>query len=488
MESYFKAKGFKEFRQVDLTLNGSQVLSAGTITLQLGEVSESVTVSAEITPLQSGSSERSGVLDNKQLENLLAIGRDSMALVRTMPGVVGGEGGSSLGTSSTPTVNGVNSEYNSATIDGVVGNTRGLSTLDTPINMDAVQEVTLMGSNYQAQYGKSAGGNFNFVTKSGTNQFHGGAYYYFRNEDLNANAFFNKFQGANLARPTYRFNTIGGTIGGPVIWPGHFNVNRDKLFFFVSLEYDPTTSPDGVKKYRIPTQAEINGDFSQTYQSGSATNKPVYIRDPLASAADASSLSTTESSVTIPRRPALCGRSAFRVSSARALLAVLIGVIAAAWMLIDRPAAQPNRLPATPPATQHLQPSTDEAVWQKRWWIEKTARILRGGYGLGPGDDLNALLALPEEEIARRFMKDVRFGDTILDFNMYFLGFKIDDLKDDAEKAYFEKLPTSFKLPPGAVGRLKAVAGKLLNQSETYRTLLHDLVSDSHQPEKASGR
>src|SRR5205823_439231 len=92
-----KAKGFKEFRQVDLTLNGSQVLSAGTITLQLGEVSESVTVSAEITPLQSGSSERSGVLDNKQLENLLAIGRDSMALVRTMPGVVGGEGGSSLG-------------------------------------------------------------------------------------------------------------------------------------------------------------------------------------------------------------------------------------------------------------------------------------------------------------------------------------------------------------------------------------------------------
>src|SRR5262245_59698249 len=100
-------------------------------------------------------------------------------------------------------------------------------------------------------------------------------------------------------------------------------------------------------------------------------------------------------------------------------------------MLVDQPAAQPNRSPAAPPTTQRVQPTTDEAVWQKRWWIEKTARILRGGYGLGPSDDINALLALPEEEIARRFMKDVRFGDTILDFNMYFLGFKIDDLKDD---------------------------------------------------------
>ena len=117
----------------------------------------------------------------------------------------------------------------------------------------------------------------------------------------------------------------------------------------------------------------------------------------------------TESPVTIARRPA------FRVSSPRALLAILLGIAAAVWVLVDKPAAQPNRSPITPPATQRLQATTDEAVWQKRWWIEKTARILRGGYGLGPGDDLNALLALPEEEIARRFMKDVRFGDTILE-------------------------------------------------------------------------
>jgi hypothetical protein len=120
---------------------------------------------------------------------------------------------------------------------------------------------------------------------------------------------------------------------------------------------------------------------------------------------------------------------AFFAYGLRGLLAIVVSVAAIVWMLVDEPLAQSNRSSATPPAT--ARPQSDEALWQKRWWIEKTARILRGGYGLGPGDDINALLALPEEEIARRFMSDVRFGDTILDFNMYFLGFKTDDLKDD---------------------------------------------------------
>jgi hypothetical protein len=125
--------------------------------------------------------------------------------------------------------------------------------------------------------------------------------------------------------------------------------------------------------------------------------------------------------VSIPRGPA------FFAYGLRGLLAIVVSAMV--WMLVGEPSAQTNRPSAAPPAA--ARPQSDEALWQKRWWIEKTARILRGGYGLGPGDDINALLALPEEEIARRFMSDVRFGDTILDFNMYFLGFKTDDLKDD---------------------------------------------------------
>lgn len=279
-----EASGYKELQKVGLRLNASQVLSAGTMVLSIGTVSESVTVSADITPIQINSSERSDVLDSHQMSNLLAIGRDAMALVRVMPGVVGGAGGESLGTSNTPTVNGVNSEYNNATVDGVTGNTRGLSTLDTPLNLDAIKEVTVMAANYQAQYGKTAGANINIVTKNGTQEFHGGAYYYFRNEALNANSYFNKYNGQGRAQ--YRYNTIGGTIGGPVFWPGHFNSAKNKLFFFVSAEDSPITSPDGLKKYTVPTAREIAGDFSQTYNQGSAALVLKNIKKPGALAKD----------------------------------------------------------------------------------------------------------------------------------------------------------------------------------------------------------
>jgi hypothetical protein len=273
-----QAPGFKELRKVNLQLSASQSLSAGTLVLQIGEVSQSVTVSADITPIQVNSSERSDVLDSHQMDNLLAIGRDAMALVRVMPGVVGGEGGSSLGTSGTPVINGVNNEYNNATIDGVTGNTRGLSTLDTPLNLDAIKEISVMAANYQAQYGKTAGSNINVVTKSGTQQFHGSAYYYVRNEAFNANSYFNKFN--NQVRPRYRYNTIGGTIGGPIFWPGHFNIAKNKLFFFVSVEDSPITSPDGLKMYTVPTPMEIAGDFSQTYAQGSANQVVKNIKMP----------------------------------------------------------------------------------------------------------------------------------------------------------------------------------------------------------------
>lgn len=98
---------------------------------------------------------------------------------------------------------------------------------------DAIKEITVMAAKYQAQYGKTAGANINVVTKNGTKHFHGSLYYYFRNEALNANSYFNKYAGQ--ARGRYRYNTVGGTIGGPIFWPGHFNTAKNKLFFFVSI-------------------------------------------------------------------------------------------------------------------------------------------------------------------------------------------------------------------------------------------------------------
>ena len=95
-------------------------------------------------------------------------------------------------------------------------------------------------------------------------------------------------------------------------------------------------------------------------------------------------------------------------------------------MLVNPATAQPGASAVVEETEGVLEGAS---LWQKRWWIDRTARLLRGGEGLGPEDDLAALLPLSKERIARRFMLDERFGDTILDFNLFFLGFKSDQLK-----------------------------------------------------------
>jgi hypothetical protein len=102
--------------------------------------------------------------------------------------------------------------------------------------------------------------------RAARSSFKGSAYYYVRNEAFNANYYFNKFNGQ--ARPRYRYNTVGGTIGGPIYWPRHFNTAKNKLFFFVPIEDSPIKSPDGFKFYTVPTALEVAGNFTQTYAQG----------------------------------------------------------------------------------------------------------------------------------------------------------------------------------------------------------------------------
>ena len=268
-----RSSGFKELRKDNVILAASQRLSIGQFQLQVGAVDQTITVAADVTPLQLTSAERSGTIDSKQTDNLLAVGRDALALVRVMPGVVGSEGNNSLSQSTSPTINGVRSEYTNLTVDGVNGKSTNL--LVTPPNLDAISEVTVLTANYQAEYGKNAGAVINIVTKGGTNQFHGVGYYYARNEAFNANSYFNNLNG--LPRARYRYNTFGGNVGGPIYWPGKFNSAKDKLFFFVSAEYIPITVPDGIRYYTVPTALERQGDFSQTLTVG---GKLIPIIDP----------------------------------------------------------------------------------------------------------------------------------------------------------------------------------------------------------------
>lgn len=266
------APGFKELFKRNLVLTANERLSAGTLTLQVGSVQQSVTVTSAVTPVNTTSAETSGELDVHQLDSELAEGRDFMAMLRTIPGVAWDNGGGSLGSAGTPYINGTRNVYNSASLDGVSGAPRPGQHMDTPPNLDAISEVKVLTAGYQAEYGEgNAGAAINVVTKSGSNQFHGEAYYYNRNEAFNANDWFNKYRG--VPRGRYRFNTIGGNIGGPVYWPGHFNRNKNKLFFFYSQEYWPDQSPS-VSTWQIPTQAELNGDFSQTPAQGKVNPDP----------------------------------------------------------------------------------------------------------------------------------------------------------------------------------------------------------------------
>src|SRR5712692_5662674 len=148
------------------------------------------------------------------------------------------------------------------------------------INQDAVAEVKVLRNNYAAEYGNNGGAMINIVTKSGGREYHGSAYYFLRNEALNANEYFNNKAG--LERGLYRHNIWGVTLGGPV--PKIFsNPERKKLFFFYSFEKPHTITPQDARFVTVPTELERQGDFSQSFSGfDSKTGQPikVFVRDP----------------------------------------------------------------------------------------------------------------------------------------------------------------------------------------------------------------
>ena len=130
------------------------------------------------------------------------------------------------------------------------------------INLDAIAEVRVLLNSYRAEYGRAGGGQVQIVSKGGTSAYHGNVYHYLRNEALNANNFFNN--RSNIKKPRYRFNTFGANLGGPV--PG-LNKDEKKLFFFYSLEAPIVSRPGPVRNWTMPTDREMQGDFSQTLDS-----------------------------------------------------------------------------------------------------------------------------------------------------------------------------------------------------------------------------
>jgi len=270
-----EAKGFKKTQKTNLNVTAAERLTAGQIVLEVGSLTESITVSGEGTPVQTMSQDRSAVVTSAQMSGLMTRGRDFLTMLRVLPGVTPNADPAAIGRTGFPNIQGTRMTYSTVSMDGSSINDLGsMQALGAPTNMDAIAEVKVLLSNYQAEYGRTGGGVINAVTKSGTSEYHGTAYYYKRHEQFNANTFFNNLN--KVAKSRYRYNTWGGTIGGPVPL-GRFNKDKNKLFFFYSQEYLPTASPGSLQKVTVPSDAEINGDFSSTLDTG---NKLIQINDP----------------------------------------------------------------------------------------------------------------------------------------------------------------------------------------------------------------
>jgi hypothetical protein len=143
-------------------------------------------------------------------------------------------------------------------------------------NMDSIAEVKVLSSNYQAEYGRNGGGTVTVISKSGSRNFHGSAYDYRRNEELNANNFFNN--STNTPRPPYRYRMTGYSLGGPVLVPWNRNALKDKLFFFFSQELVGSQVSYAPKFVTTPSALERQGDFSHSYNVNGAL---ISIKDPL---------------------------------------------------------------------------------------------------------------------------------------------------------------------------------------------------------------
>src|SRR5262245_12807137 len=268
------AGGFKRFEQKGIVLTANERVAVRKVTLEIGDVNQTVTVTAEAPNVQTESAERAGLISEAQIQGIALKGRDYMGLVRLLPGVVDTANREAPGWNNLVgvTVNGSRGGTLNLTLDGVSSLATGsqLGPYLAP-GLDAIGEVKVLLTNYQAEYGRSSGGTINVVIKNGTRDFHGSGFYFKRHEQFNANEFFNNLRGVPKQR--YRFNYWGGTIGGPVIIPGtSFNKNRDKLFFFWSQEYLPRLYPTRQGRLTFPTQLERNGDFSKS---------STVIRDPL---------------------------------------------------------------------------------------------------------------------------------------------------------------------------------------------------------------
>jgi hypothetical protein len=280
-------QGFKTAERTNVVVTANDRFSAGIITLEVGGIEESVSVSGRVSELQVESGERSFTLDSEALKNIASNGRNVFNFTNLVPGALTqGTAGQENVQVSAFTVNGQRPNSNNMTIDGVANIDTGDNGGNmAQTNIDAIAEFKVLTNAYQAEYGRAVGGQLQVVTKSGSQSFHGSGYWYGRRSDWNANSWTNKRSAAPpplgsgklIEKAEASRNDYGYTLGGPIFIPGVFNEEKKKLFFFWSQEYQRRSDPAAERQARVPTALERAGDFSQSVDASG--NPFPYIRD-----------------------------------------------------------------------------------------------------------------------------------------------------------------------------------------------------------------
>jgi hypothetical protein len=267
-------QGFRRAAQGDVSVqvNSTVVID---FTLEVGELTDAIEVSANATLLETNTGTVGKVVDNRRILELPLNTRNVYSLIFLTPGVAGSIGNNynSMGY----TVNGARPTMMDTVIDGVTASfptVNGFTGISVFPSVDAIQEFKVLGANYPAEYGRSLGSVLNVVYKSGTNEFHGSGYEFFRDSALDANNFFAKRAGQPLG--DFRRSQFGGVASGPI--------RRSRTFFMTSFE--------GLRERRssqttttVPTLAQRQGDFSQTFaQNG----QQIRIFDPFTTRANPS--------------------------------------------------------------------------------------------------------------------------------------------------------------------------------------------------------
>jgi hypothetical protein len=254
---------FKTTSRKGVAVSGGDRVAVGTLVLEVGGTSEVVDVTAEAPLIQAESGERSFAVSTTQIENLPISHANFTSFIALVPGVRGGanQNGARVGSSSQDNI----------MMDGISAMDTGNNGQMLNMNIESIAEVKVLTQAYQAEYGRSSGLQITAVTKSGTNRFHGSLYDVQTNSDWNTIGWAAKQNGDK--KVVSKNKTLGYSIGGPVGKPG----GENKLFFFYSHEYRPSTGSGSLNRFRVPTALERTGDFSQTLDN---TGKPFpYIRD-----------------------------------------------------------------------------------------------------------------------------------------------------------------------------------------------------------------